>query len=423
MFTNKPLLRVFIAILLAILVGYWAGPEKTLGGVTYVHYFDLLGKLFLNALTLVVVPLVTSSIISGVAKVGADHTFAKLGKRTFFFFLLTVVISVAVGFAVIVLVNPGSYFDPSAKEALIANNLSKLTTQPVGDFFINFEKLLLRLVPSNILQVAAEGQMLGLIFFSILFGLFSSRIAAPYSQVMMNFWRAVFDIMMKMTHVVMKVLPVGVFGLMAKVVATTGMEAIIPVAYYFLSVLIALGIFAFIVLPIMLKTIAGVDPRTHFRMVFPALFTAFTTSSSAATLPITLECMERNAGVPNRICSFVLPLGTSLNLTGSSLFNVVSVIFLAQVYGLEMSMANMAIIFLMSCFAGLGMVVGVPSGCIIGVMIILQTVGLPQEGVVLILAVDRFLDMCRTAVTVFGHTCNTVFVAKGFPESPIPHGS
>ena len=410
--TKSPIFKVFIAIILAIIAGYFAGKEAAIAGIAYVRIFDLIGQLFLNALTLVVVPLVASSIITGVARIGAEKSFAKLGGRTFFFFVLTVILASFVGFLVITIANPGAIFGADVKDILTNGNFDILAAKTSSGVFNNVENLLFRLIPSNILHVAATGQMLGLIFFSVLFGFFSSRIDSPLSQVMVNFWQAAFEIMMKMTQVVMRALPIGVFGLMAKVVATTGFEVIKPIAFFFVLVILALAIFTFVVLPLLIKFVGGVSPLKHFKDVAPALLTAFTTSSTAATLPITLECMEKRAKIPNRICSFTLPLGTSINLTGTALYSIASVIFIAQVYGMEMNVSNLTTILLMGSFTGLGMVAGIPSGSIISIMIILQTVGLPKEGVVLIMAVERILDMCRTTVSVFGNTCCCLLVHK-----------
>lgn len=254
--------------------------------------------------------------------------------------------------------------------------------------------------------------MLGLIFFSVIFGVLSTRIDGELSELVIKFVNGVFQIMMKMTHVVMTAMPIGVFGLMAKVVATTGLDTIKPVAVFFLTVIAGLLVFTFIVLPLLLKLVARVNPISHFRAVAPALFTAFTTSSSAATLPITLECMEKRANIPNRFCSFILPLGTTVNLTGSALYATVAVLFIAQSYGVDFNAGNLVTIAIMCLFIALGMVAGIPSGTFVTIVVILQSIGLPADGIILILPVERILDMFRTSVNVFSSTCVTVLVAK-----------
>ena len=260
--------------------------------------------------------------------------------------------------------------------------------------------------------------MLGLIFFSLLFGYFISKIDVEPARIMLGFWNGVFQIMMKITHLVMKALPIGVFGLVAKVVATTGSEAFLSVAWFTLTVLVALNIYMFIVLPILLKFVGKVSPLAHFKAMGPALLTAFSTSSSAATLPLTLECLEKRANVSNRICSFTVPLGTSLNLTGSALHVCVAVFFIAQVYGITMGIGTVITVFLLILFSSIGMA-GIPSACLVALVLILNTIGLPGDAIGLILAVERILDMCRTVVNVFGTSCCTVLIARAENEKNI----
>ena len=221
--------------------------------------------------------------------------------------------------------------------------------------------------------------------------------------------------MMKITHLVMRALPIGVFGLVAKVVATTGAEAFLSVAWFTLTVLIGLFIYAVIVLPLLLKLIAKVSPVAHFYAMGPALLTAFSTSFSAATLPLTLECLEKRANVSNRICSFTVPLGTSLNLTASALFIGATVLFIAQVYAVPMSFGFLINVFLLVIFSSIGLA-GIPSACLIGAVLVLHTLGLPADAIGLVMAVERILDMFRTVVNVFGTSCCAVLVASSEGE-------
>ncbi len=410
---NTFLFKVLGAMLLGVLAGYLTGPTMEIFGVPFVRLYDLIGRLFLNALTLVVVPLVASSIISGTARVGADKSFASLGGKTFGYFFVTGVLAVTIGFLFFYLIGPAVSSDQaSALTSAASSTLQQIQAQAGGGTFDRIEGILLRLVPSNIFAVASQGQMLGLIFFSVIFGVLSTRIDGELSELVIKFVNGVFQIMMKMTHVVMTAMPIGVFGLMAKVVATTGLDTIKPVAVFFLTVIAGLLVFTFIVLPLLLKLVARVNPISHFRAVAPALFTAFTTSSSAATLPITLECMEKRANIPNRFCSFILPLGTTVNLTGSALYATVAVLFIAQSYGVDFNAGNLVTIAIMCLFIALGMVAGIPSGTFVTIVVILQSIGLPADGIILILPVERILDMFRTSVNVFSSTCVTVLVAK-----------
>jgi Na+/H+-dicarboxylate symporter len=416
---NDVLIKVFVAMALAVIAGFLTGPDTEFFGIPFLSFYNLIGQLFLNALTLVVVPLVASSIIIGSARLGREQGFGKLGLRTFYLFLLTTSIAVLIGVSIVALVSPGTNIDPSTIKHLIGpNTLNQIETGASGGIYAKIEQIVYRLVPSNIISVASQGQMLGLIFFTLLFGYFSSKIEPVLSETIFNFWNAIFQIMMKMTQLIMRALPIGVFGLMAKVVATTGLDAIKPVLIYFVCIIAGLSLFMFVVLPLLLKIIGGIDPIKHFKAVIPALLTAFSTSSSAATLPITIDSMEKRAGVPNRICSFVLPLGTTLNLAGSALFAAGAVVFIAQVYGMHLNAANYFVITLMGVFAGLGMVAGIPSASLITIVIILQAIGLPPDGIVLLLVVERILDMCRTTATVFTHTCCAALVYR--LEKPLP---
>ena len=414
---NKVLIQVLSSIILAIIAGWIAGPDSEIFGIKFTQIFNLIGQLFLNALTLVVVPLVASSIITGTAKMGADGSFGTLGLKTFGYFFLTIALAVTVGMAFAITIEPGlgqSTYVVTATEQVA--KLAQIESQANMGSFQKIQDLLLKLVPSNILMVASQGQMLGLIFFSLLFGYFISKIEAGPAEIMLGFWKAVFQIMMKITHLVMRALPIGVFGLVAKVVATTGSDAFLSVAWFTLTVVSALLVYMFIVLPVLLKFIARVSPIAHFKAMAPALLTAFSTSSSAATLPLSLECLEKRANVSNRICSFTVPLGTSLNLSGSALHVAVAVFFIAQVYGLSMSVGTFITVFLLIVFSSIGMA-GIPSACLVALVLILNTLGLPPDAIGLILAVERILDMCRTVVNVFGTSVCAVLVAKSEGEN------
>lgn len=414
------LFKVFIAMTLAALAGAFAGTEKTLFSVPLVDIFGLIGQLFLNALTLVVVPLVAASIITGTARMSSEHSFGSLGIKTFSLFIGTVILAVLIGWFFVTLLAPGEGHTMVLKEAFqnpaVSLNLEK------QDAFTKISQIFLKLIPSNILAVASQGQMLGLIFFSLLFGFFIPKIEKGPSDVLLGFWKGLFQVMMCMTHLVMQALPIGVFGLFAKVVATTGVDSIKPIGFFFLTVLISLAIYALVALPLLLKFLGGVNPIRHFKAMGPALLTAFSTSSSAASLPISIECVERRAGVSNRITSFTLPLATTLNLSGTALYVCVATFFICQAYGIELSVSLQAIIILMSILTSFGMA-GIPSASIVAIVMILHTAGLPGDGVALILAVERILDMFRTVVNVLGNTCCAVIIAKTEGEGHVlAHG-
>lgn len=410
------LLQVFGSIFLAVLAGYITGPDKTLFGVTYLQIYSFIGQLFLNALTLVVVPLVASSIIIGTARLGGEGSFGKLGFKTFGYFITTSFLAILVGWALMTIIAPGHSTEGHLVSGAEAARLSHLESAAQGHVFDTIEQIFYKLIPSNILAVASQGQMLGLICFSLLFGFFSAKIEPQASTIVQGFWRGIFQIMMNMTQLVMKALPVGVFGLVAKVVASTGLESVKPVGLFFVTVLLGLLIHGLIILPLMLRFIGGVNPILHFKAIAPALLTAFSTSSTAATLPITIDCVEKRAGVSNRICSFTIPLASSVNLSGSALYVCSVVLFAAQVYGVHLSFVNQCLVVFMTLLTSLG-IAGIPSASLISVLMILQTLGLPTDAIGLVLAVERLLDMSRAVVNVFGNTCCAVLIARSEGES------
>lgn len=415
---NSVLLKVFIAILLAVVVGWITGPTAQIFGVTYVRIFGLIGQLFLNSLMLVVVPLVTASIITGTAKMGGDHAFGVLGAKTFSYYFLISLLAVLVGTGTFLIIDPAASLDISVASKMLENQVSTLPSALQGDSFDKISQILLRVVPSNIFAAASQGQMLGMIVFSILFGLFLSKIESHPASIVTGFFKGVFQIMMKITHFFMRALPIGVFGLVAKVVASTGLESLSSVALFTLTVISGLLIFSLIILPLLLAFIAKVNPILHFRAMGPALLTAFSTSSSAASIPVTIECVEKRAGVSNRICSFIIPLGTSFSLSGSAMHQCVASLFIAQVYGFDLSIAAIATIVIMALLTSFGMA-GIPSASLISTVVILQTIGVPIEGVGLVMAIERILDMCRTTVNVLGNTCCAVLVAKSEGEKEV----
>lgn len=401
-------------MILAVLAGWLTGTESGILGISFYQIFSLVGQLFLNALTLVVVPLVTASIITGTARMGGEKAFGSLGAKAFGYFLSTTFLAVLVGWGVSVWMSPGSNITgiaPISNPELVQS----LDQHAAEGAFEKIEKIFLQIIPSNIISAAAKGQMLGLILFSLLFGFFMTRIDPQPSSTLYNFWQGVLQTMMKITQAVMKLLPIGVFALVAKVAASTGLETLASLAYFFLAVVVGLLIYICVLMPILLKGIAGINPIQHFKAMVPALFTAFSTSSSAASLPVTFECMEKRAGISNRICSFTLPLGTSFNMAGTALYECMAVFFIAQVYGIALPLSSQILIVLLSFLTSIG-IAGIPSASLIAIVVILSTMGLPAEGIGLLIAVERLLDMLRTVTNVFSNSCCTVLVARSEGE-------
>ncbi len=407
---------VFIAILLAIAFGSWVGKEGGVFGFTFYGIVDILGTLFLNALTLVVVPLVSSSIISGISRIGNEGAFGRLGGKMFSFYIGTSLLAILIGLFFVNLFNPGSYYmGPIEAQQEQLTHLQQQLSHNSAETFIN---VILQIVPSNIFSAFSQGQMLGLIFFSILFGYAISKIDGQHRTTLNSFFQGVFQSMIQVTHLIMKFLPLGVFCLVAKIFMSTGVGSLRSVALFSLTSLLGLAVFMFIALPLLLKYIGKVKPLRHFQAMSPALVTAFSTSSSSATLPVTIDCVEKRAGVSNKICSLVVPLGTSINMSGSALYECVAAMFVAQSYGLELSFTTQFLIVLMSLITSIG-VAGIPSASLVAIIVILRTIGLPPEGIGLFVAVDRLLDMCRTTVNVFSDSCCAILVAKSEGETEV----
>ena len=275
-----------------------------------------------------------------------------------------------------------------------------------------------RLVPQNVFKSAAEGDMLGMIFFSLLFGYFLARLSEENRGPLLSIFRGLYDVMLLITDLVMRFAPIGVFALVAKVVATTGLDAFRQVAMFFVTVLAALAVHTFVVLPLLLRFVGRVNPVRHFQAMTPALLTAFSTASSSATLPLTMECVEKRAGVSNRTSSFVLPLGATVNMDGTALYECVAALFIAQWYGVELGFVAQFTVVLVALLTSIG-VAGIPAASLVAIVIVLNAVGLPAEGIGLILAVERVLDMCRTSVNIFSDSCGAVIIGRSEGETGI----
>jgi Na+/H+-dicarboxylate symporter len=410
--------QILIALGAAIVAGLLVGADGDLLGLPVVAAFDFVGELFLNALKMLIVPLIVSSIIVGIAGIGDSENLGRLGAKTIGYYALTSLLAITAGLLVVNAIQPG-VVDGSAEEVFgLGADAAELEAQFADKGAGDIIAIFLRMIPTNVVAAASAGQMLGLIFFSLLYGFFMTRIANQYAEAQYNFWNGMFEIMMKITDLIMRFAPLGVFALVAETVASTGLEAFVPLAKFFFTVVIALAIHFFVTLPLLLRFLGNVSPLRHYRAVSPAQLTAFSTASSSATLPVTMECVEKNAGVSNKTTSFVLPLGATVNMDGTALYECVAVLFIAQAYGIEMTLATQLTVVLLALLTSIG-VAGIPAASLVAIAIILSAVGLPLEGIGLILAVDRILDMMRTAVNVTSDSCGAVIIAKSEGEAGV----
>ncbi|AHF01344.1 sodium:dicarboxylate symporter [Thiomicrospira aerophila AL3] len=401
-------IQILIALALAAIAGSLAGTTGQVLGVPALAIFDFIGTLFLNALKMIVIPLVVSAIILGVSNIGGQGGFGRLGVRTLSYYIATGLIAVVIGLSLVNLIKPGVSDNPPPQ--LEAN--PQITMAVEGRGAGDIVEIFLRMVPENIFVAAVEMQMLGLIFFSILFGFFLTKVKGPARETMQNFWQGLFDVMMLITQWVMKFAPYGVFGLVAASVARSGFDQFGSLAWFFITVVLALAFHFVVVMSLILRYVGGIkSPWQHYRAMAPALLTAFSTSSSASTLPVTLANVEQRAGVSNRISSFVLPLGATVNMNGTALFECVAVLFIAQLFGVELTFGQQVLVVFLALATSIG-VAGIPSASLVAISVILLAVGLPLEALGLLLVVDRLLDMMRTSVNIFSDSVGAVVLAR-----------
>ena len=416
--------QILIALVLAVIAGRLSGTDGELLGMAVYPVYVFIGVLFMNALKMIIVPLVMSSIITGICGIGGTSGLGRLGGKTLLFYMTTSLLAILTGLLIVNLLNPGLVNGEPAREILGMNSdeLMAVTDKVEGRSMSDLSDVFLSMIPANVIAAAAEGKMLGLIFFSLLFGYFITRIDKEKSELLTRFWQGVADVMMAMTSLIMKFAPLGIFGLVAKTIAGIGPdqmdELVVSLGTFTLSVLLALLIHVVVTLPLMLAFVGKVNPLAMYRAMAPALLTAFSSASSSATLPLTMECVEDNAKVSVRTSSFVLPLGATVNMDGTALYECVAAMFIAQAFGLELSFVTQFTVVLVALLTSIG-VAGVPAASLVAITIILGTIGLPMEAIGLILAVDRILDMFRTAVNVFSDSCGAVIIARTEGEEGI----
>lgn len=410
--------QILIALLLALIAGIAVRQLPDGAQVPIIAGFGFVGKIFLQALRMLIVPLIVSSIINGVSSIGNGDNIGRLGFKTLSYYVVTTLFATVIGLFAVNILQPGiSNGIPVGQQIGLSEDASAVIEGIGHQDATQLVDIFLRMIPTNIVASAAKGDMLGLIVFSLLFGIAMTQIKGKYLEILSGFWQAVFQVMMRLTHWVMRLAPIGVFGLVAKVVAGTGLTALLPLISLLFTVLLALGIHFLIVLPLLLKFVGGINPKDHFKAMAPALLTAFSTSSSSSTLPVTIDCLEKRAGLSNRMTSFVIPLGATVNMDGTALYESIVAMFIAQAYGIDLSITTQFTVVILALLTSIG-VAGIPSASLVAIVIILEAVGLPIEGVGLILGIDRLLDMCRTAVNVFSDTCGAVIIGKSEGEHP-----
>jgi len=366
---------------------------------------NLMGEIFLRLLKMVIVPLIFTSITSGVLSIGGAQNLGRLTLKTFLYYIMTSLIAILTGLWLVNWFKPGVGANLNLTEKVAVANLSSTSLK---DIFI-------RMIPENPVAAMAQGEVLPLIFFALLCGLFIGKIADNHARTLSGIVNAGCELMMRITHGVILLAPLGVFGLVARICATTGLLVFKSLGYYFLTVATGLMLHFWLTLPLIILIFSRCHPYRHLQNMGPALLTAFTTASSSATLPITMAAAEKRAGISNKIASFVLPLGATINMDGTALYECVAAIFIAQVYGIELGFVSQFIIVFTSLLASIG-AAGIPMAGLVMMAIVLKSVGLPLEGIGMILAVDQVLDMLRTSVNVWSDSCGALIIARSEGE-------
>jgi DAACS family dicarboxylate/amino acid:cation (Na+ or H+) symporter len=405
-------------ILLGLVLGAAAGVAVNLatGGAGWIEKLvrngtEPIGRMWLAALIMIVIPLILSTLSLGVHGLGSLRRLGRIGLVTLLTFVCLTTLSTALGLTVMNLLEPGRGLDASVKQRLLetyrgaAEGAMGLSG---GTFGID---LLVKIVPRNPVQAAANGDMLAVIFFSLMVGVALTMLTEEKAEPMVRWLESLGHITVAIIDLVMKVAPVGVFCLIFSVTARFGYDLLLSLLAYVATVIGCLAAFQFVVYPVILKLVAGRSPREFFRKIEIVMLTAFSTSSSNATLPTSMRVARENLGLPREIAGFVLPLGATLNMNGTALFEGATVLFLAQVFGIHLSLGAQLIVVLMAVITAIG-AAGIPGGSIPLMMMVLAMVGVPMEGIAIVLGVDRILDMCRTTLNVTGDLVTATVVAR-----------
>lgn len=403
-------MRLHWQVAIAMIAGGVAG---LLFGEPMARAVGWLGDLFMKLLRMIIVPLVLTSIMSGVASVGGGKALGRLFSKTMGYYLLSSLLAIAVGLMLVNLIRPG-----------VGANMTGTVTQELPDLQTPSSpvQLILDIVPNNVIQAAASADMLALIFFSIVFGVAVTTLPDRQRLIVTDLIDALFTAMMRLTGGIIKFLPIGVFALIARMVATTGFDAFKPLALYALTIASGLTIHMFVTLPLLLIVLGRIRPKIHFANMREPLLVAFSTSSSAATMPVTLNAMEKKVGASNKVSSFVIPMGATVNMDGTAIFECVGALFIAQVLGFDLTLLQQGIVVLTALLASIG-AAAVPSAGLVVIFIVLEAIGLrgPEVNMIVgsMLAIDRPLDMYRTAVNIFSDSCGAAIIARSEGETEV----
>lgn len=393
--------QIVIAMVLAFMVGSLL-PELS-------NYIDWIGKLFLNALSMVVVPLVLTSIVTSIGSLEHISQLKRIGLKTLALYVFTMLLAILLGLFLVNLIKPG-----------MGVGLQLMDTQILGSLktTLSFKDILINIIPSNIFAALSGVNMIGIIFVAIILGIFINISQTETKYVMNRFFNAAYDLTLNITKFIIKLSPIGIF-----VILVTQLSGVADIwqllgnlGKYIFTVASGLLFHMFITMSIIMWLFAKVNPWKHIKNMMTPLITSFSSASSSATIPITMEALEVNNGVSRKVTSITIPLGATINMNGTALLECVAVLFIAQAYGIELSLLQQVIVVITSLLAAIG-TAGIPMAGLVMMAVILNAVGLPIEGIGLVIGVDRILDMMRTSVNVYGDTCVAVIVAKSEGEN------
>ncbi len=398
--------QIFIALLLGavsgVLIHYYMPDSSFKNDILMNGILYVIGNGFIRLMQMLVVPLVFCSLVCGSMAIGDTKTLGKVGVKTILFYILTTALAISLALGVASLINPGVGMDITVEEGT--------TTAAATTASINFADTLLNMIPKNIFSSLAEGDMLPVIVFALFVGIMLAKLGNKASTVA-NFFSQFNDVMMEMTMSIMKVAPIGVFCLIAKTFAGIGFDAFLPMLKYMLSVILALALQCFGVYQLLLFIFTRLNPFKFVKKFFPVMAFAFSTSTSNATIPMSVDTLSKKIGVSKRISSFTIPLGATINMDGTSIMQGVAVVFIAQAYGMTLTPSAILTVIATATIASIG-TAGVPSVGLVTLSMVLSSVGLPTEGIALIMGIDRILDMLRTAVNITGDAVCTTIIAK-----------
>jgi len=411
-------LQLHTKILIGLLVGVIFGVIANQWGFSDIvfNYIKPIGSAFIRLISMVVVPLVFASLLVGTASLNDIRKLGRIGIKTVAYYLCTTIIAISIGLLLANTLKPGAGLSEETRTELIQSH-SKEAEALIGTDSKKptITDILLNIIPTNPVKAFVEGKMLQIIFLALMTGICLSLVPSERSQPVINFFEGINEVMIKLVHIIMKLAPYGVFALISAIVARFGLGILFVLLKYSLVVVVGLILHVTIVYSSAIKLFSKQRIGTFFRGIRPAQLIAFSSASSSATLPVTMECTEKNLGVPGQVVSFALPLGATINMDGTALYQGVSAVFIAQVYGMGLTVPQQLTIVLTAVLASIG-TAGTPMAGVITLAIVLKSIGVPLEGIALIMGVERILDMCRSVVNVTGDASCAVVVASSEGE-------